>query len=171
MKRLLPILALIYSWCRIPLWLVVGVGLGFGLPYAWYLNKLVRAGFESLSYELPSRVFARPLRLARGIPMSAEALRIELDAARYRRVDSIFEAGTYSVDANHFQIRTRAFNDGEGEHPELRLSVRLASGRVSSVEDLASGQKVELARVDPARIATLYGKSRQERRLVKVPRR
>ena len=128
----------------------MGAGLGFGLPYAWYLNKLVRAGFESLSYELPSRVFARPLRLARGVPMSAEALRIELDAARYREVDSVFEAGTYSVDANHFQIRTRAFNDGEGEHPELRLSVRLASGRVSSVEDLASGQKVELARVDPA---------------------
>ncbi len=168
MKRLLPILALIYSWCRIPLWLVLGVGLGFGLPYAWYLNKLVRAGFESLSYELPSRVFARPLRLARGVPMSAEALRIELDAARYRKVDSIFEAGTYSADANHFQIRTRAFNDGEGEHPELRLSVRLASGRVSAIEDITSGQKVELARVDPARIATLYGKSRQERRLVKV---
>ncbi|MDZ4814251.1 MAG: penicillin-binding protein 1B [Pseudomonadota bacterium] len=168
MKRLLPILALIYSWCRIPLWLVVGVGLGFGLPYAWYLNKLVRAGFESLSYELPSRVFARPLRLARGVPMSAEALRIELDAARYRKVDSIFEAGTYSVDVNDFQIRTRAFNDGEGEHPEVRLSVRLASGSVSAIEDLASGQKVELASVDPARIATLYGKSRQERRLVKV---
>jgi len=168
LKRLLPILALIYSWCRIPLWLVVGVGLGFGLPYAWYLNKLVRAGFESLSYELPSRVFARPLRLARGVPMSAEALRIELDAARYRKVDSIFEAGTYSVDVNDFQIRTRAFNDGEGEHPEVRLSVRLASGSVSAIEDLASGQKVELASVDPARIATLYGKSRQERRLVKV---
>lgn len=166
--RLLPVLALMYRWCRVPLWLGFGVALGFGVPYAWYLDKLVRAGFDGLSYELPSRVYARPLRLARGVPMTAEALRIELDAARYREVESIFEAGTFHVDASRFQIRTRAFSDGEGEHPEAGLLVTLAAGRVAGVEDLANGQKIELAVVDPARIATLYGKTRQERRLVRV---
>lgn len=144
------------------------MGLGFGLPYAWYLDKLVRAGFDGLSYELPSRVYARPLRLAKGLPMNAEALRIELEAARYRKVDNIFEAGTYANDGARFQIHTRAFSDGEGEHAEMRLQVSLASGRVAALEDLVSGKVVELASVDPARIATLYGKTRQERRLVRV---
>jgi penicillin-binding protein 1B len=165
--RLLPILALVYHWCRIPLWLGLGIGMGFAIPYAWYLDKLVRTGFDGLSYELPSRVYARPLRLARGVPMSAEALRIELEAARYREVDNVFEAGTFSIAGNRFQIRTRAFNDGDGEHPELGLQVTLASGRIAKLEDLG-GKPVELASVDPARIATLYGKTRQERRLVKM---
>lgn len=168
LDRFLKFLATLYRWLRFPLWLGLGVALGFGLPYAWYLDKLVRAGFDDLSYELPSRVYARPLRLSRGIPMTAESLRIELAAARYREVDDIFEPGTYSVKAQQFQIRTRTFSDGEGEHPEMRLQVDLGKGVVGAVLDLSSGKALELVSIDPARIATLYGKSRQERRLVRV---
>ncbi len=168
MNRILPILALIYRWCRIPLWFGLGLGLGFALPYGWYLDKLVRTGFDNLSYELPSRVYARALRLARGVPMTADALRAELAAARYRETDNIFEAGTYAVEGARFQIHTRTFSDGEGEHPEARLQVTIASGRISAVDDLTDGKPVELSRIDPARIATLYGKTRQERRLVRI---
>lgn len=168
MNRFLPILGLIYRWCRIPLWFGLGLGLGFALPYGWYLDKLVRTGFDNLSYELPSRVYARALRLARSIPMNAEALRIELGASRYRETDNIFEAGTYTVDGPRFQIHTRAFTDGEGEHPEERLQVTIEKGRISALEDATTGKAIELSRIDPARIATLYGKARQERRLVRI---
>jgi penicillin-binding protein 1B len=168
LNRILPLLALIYRWCRIPLWFGFGLWLGFSLPYFWYLDKLVHAGFDTLSYELPSRVYARPLRLARNLPMTAEALRIELAAARYRESDNVFEAGTYVVDGSNFQIHTRAFVDGEGAHAEERLLVGLGSGRVRRLEDLGTGKPIELSRIDPARIATLYGKSRQERRLVRL---
>lgn len=168
LNRFLSLLALIYRWCRIPLWLGFGLWLGFSLPYFWYLDKLVHAGFDTLSYELPSRVYARPLRLARNVPMNAEALRVELAAARYRESDNVFEAGTYTVDGSTFQIHTRAFMDGEGAHAEERLLVGLASGRIRRLDDLATGKALELSQLDPARIATLYGKTRQERRLVRL---
>lgn len=168
LNRFLSLLALIYRWCRIPLWLGFGLWLGFSLPYFWYLDKLVHAGFDTLSYELPSRVYARPLRLARNVPMTAEALRVELAAARYRESDNVFEAGTYMVDGSTFQIHTRAFMDGAGAHAEERLLVGLASGRIRRLEDLATGKALELSQLDPARIATLYGKTRQERRLVRL---
>lgn len=168
MLRFRHIFALLYRYLRIPLWLGLGLTLGFGLPYGWYLDRLVRAGFDNLTYQLPSRVYARALRLVRGMPMNAETLRIELGASRYRETDNPFEPGTFSVQGNQFQISTRAFVDGDGAQTEKYLTVTLAGGRVATLDDNASTKPVKSIKIDPARIATLYGKQRQERRLIKI---
>lgn len=168
MDRLLLIVATAYHWLRIPLWLGIGFALGFGLPYGWYLDRLVRAGFDGLSYQLPSRVYARALVLRPGLPMTEAALRIELNAARYREVAGAAEPGSFSIQSKEIQIHTRAFADGEGRHPAAQLLVTLSGGRISRLEDANRLGAIAVARVDPARIATLYGKQHQERRLVKL---
>src|SRR5580765_7257681 len=68
---------------RIPFWLLLGTSIGFLAPYLIYLDSQVRARFDDLSWDLPSRVYARPLELTPGLPMSAEALALELEASRY----------------------------------------------------------------------------------------
>jgi len=158
----------IYRSIRIPLWLGLGLALGFALPYGWYLDQLVQNGFDRLSYALPSRVYARALRLAPGLPMDAAALRIELGAARYREAENAFEAGSFQVLGNRFEIHSRGFADGAGRHPAQNLLVSLAGGRVASVVNQSTGRTLPEALIDPARIATLYGRKRQERRLVRL---
>ncbi|MBK7146774.1 MAG: penicillin-binding protein 1B [Xanthomonadales bacterium] len=57
------------------------------------------------------------------------------------------------------------FVDGGGAQPSRRIRVALADGRVGKLEDVAGKRALEVVQIDPARIATLYGK---ERRLVKL---
>ena len=49
-----------------------------------------------------------------------------------------------------------------------RIEVVLSGGRVASVRDAARRQALKSARLDPARIATLYGQQQEERRLVRI---
>lgn len=62
----------------------LGLGLGFLIPYTLYLNHQVSQRFGALQWQIPTRVYARPLQLAPGVAMDAQTLKTELDAASYR---------------------------------------------------------------------------------------
>lgn len=145
-----------------------GLFLGLGVPYLWYLDKQVRTEFAQLQWQVPTRVYARPLLLKPGVRLDAAALELELAAATYRN-DGVGQLpGTYSHKGNRFQIGTRAFTDMDGPVPERRLDVALAGGRVAQLRDGRTRMRIDSARVDPARIATLYGIDEEERRLVRM---
>ncbi|MBK8285932.1 MAG: penicillin-binding protein 1B [Ahniella sp.] len=167
-SKILPALKFLYRWLRTPALVALGIAVGFGVPYFWHIDRLVRAGFSNLTYELPSRVYARPLRLERGQRIDAATLKLELAASRYAEADPVTEPGTYAERDQTFDIATREFVDGDGRHRAARLQVVLNRGRVARLTEIGSKTDLESALIDPARIATLYGKSRQERRLVRL---
>lgn len=168
MTRFLDLLRRCYRWFRVPIWLGLGLVIGFLGPYLWYLDRLVRAGFDGLRFDTPSRVYARALELRPGRALDAETLLLELEAARYGQSADAIQPGSYVRDGNSFLIQTRAFVDGGGAQPSRRIRVTLANRRIGKLEDVAAKRALESVKIDPARIATLYGKARQERRLVKV---
>ena len=155
-------------------WLLRGVLAGFalllviGLPMLWVLDKQVRSEFDQLAWQVPTRVYARPLLLKPGLRLDAATLELELASAGYRKDGGGDVPGTYLRDGGRFRIGTRAFTDLDGPVPAARLEVVLAGGKVSSVADRRAG-KLDAARIDPARIATLYGGNvQEERRLVQL---
>ena len=147
--------------------------LGFGLlvgalvPWFWSVDARVREEFGALQWQVPTRVMARPLLLARGLVMNADALEQELAAARYREDGEARLPGRYARDGERWTIHTRDFVDVDGPVPAARLVLTLSKGRIASLRD-ADGKDLAQARVDPARIATLYGTRQEERRLVKL---
>jgi penicillin-binding protein 1B len=145
----------------------VGLGLGFLIPYMVYLNHQVSQRFGELQWQVPTRVYARPLRLAPGLAMDARTLKTELDAAAYHEGDGV-RAGTYVRDGGRWTISSRGFRDIDGAVGPSRIEVVLSGGRVSAVRDLAGKREVRAVRLDAARIATLYGQRQEERRLVRV---
>ncbi len=158
----------LWRWLRAPFWLGVGILAGFLGPYLIYLDSQVRSRFDDLSWDLPSRVYARPLELRAGLPMNAKALSIELDAARYVRASDAKLPGTYMASGDRFTIARRSFADVDGREPARRFAIVLSNGAVASLTDTDRGTPVENARLDPARIATLYGAEQEERRVVKL---
>ncbi|TWI14100.1 penicillin-binding protein 1B [Lysobacter ruishenii] len=154
---------------RIVIWILaaIGLGLGFLIPYSLYLNHEVGQRFGQLRWQIPTRVYARPLELAPGLAMDAGTLKTELDAAAYRQGDGVRE-GSYSREGGRWRISSRGFNDVDGSVPKRRVEVVLSGGRVASVRDAASRKALRGARLDPARIATLYGQKQEERRLVRI---
>ena len=146
---------------------VAGIGLGFLIPYTLYLNHQVSQHFGQLQWQLPTRVYARPLQLEPGIAMDAATLKTELDAAAYRDDGHGEKPGTYAQKDGRFTIYSHGYFDVEGRIAAQRIEVRLSGGRVASVSSVGGGA-LKAARLDPARIATLYGQNQEERRLVQL---
>ncbi|GGD35374.1 penicillin-binding protein 1B [Pseudoxanthomonas indica] len=146
----------------------VALGLGFLIPYTLYLNHQVTQRFGELRWQVPTRVYARPLAVAPGVAMDAQTLKTELDAASYRDDGKGELPGTYARNGGRYTIANRGYTDVDGIVAPRRLQVTLSSGRVLTVRDVARKQNLKAARLDPARIATLYGQKQEERRLVRL---
>lgn len=150
---------------RYPVLLGLGLLLGFLLPYFWTIDRWLQQEFGRLTWSEPTRVWARPLHLRPGMVMRADALTAELAAAQYRAGGA--GPGSYTQDGSRFQIRSRAFRDVDHQRPAQQLKLELASGRLRSLQS-TDGKALSEAWLDPARIATLYGPQREERRLVRL---
>jgi penicillin-binding protein 1B len=146
----------------------IGLGLGFLIPYTLYLNHQVGERFGQLRWQIPTRVYARPLQLRAGLAMDAQTLKTELDAASYRDDGTGDRPGTYQHAGGRWRIASRGFHDVDGLVGPSRIEVQLGDGRVASVRDRARSRAVKSVRLDPARIATLYGQKQEERRLVRI---
>jgi len=156
------------GWLITAILAALGLGLGFLIPYTVYLNHQVSERFGALQWQIPTRVYARPLQLAPGLALDADTLTTELDAASYRQDGDGRAPGTYAREGNRFTIGNRGFIDVDGPVAPRRLQVSLSGGRVSSVREVDRKRALESARLDPARIATLYGQKQEERRLVRL---
>ncbi|WP_374013268.1 penicillin-binding protein 1B [Pseudoxanthomonas koreensis] len=146
----------------------IGLAIGFLVPYTLYLNSQVTRHFAALQWQIPTRVYARPLQLHRGLAMDARTLRTELDAAGYQEDASGQRPGSYHVDGDRFAISSRGYRDIDRQVPAQRIEVVLAGARVAQVRDPSSEKLLERVRLDPARVATLYGQRQEERRLVRI---
>lgn len=142
-----------------------GLFIGFCLPYFWSVDRWLQGEFGRLTWQEPTRVYARPLLLRAGEPMAPAQLREELAAADYR--EGARGEGSYSQQGEVFAIHTRDFRDAEGAIPGRLLQVRLAAGKVQWVRS-ATGDALASAKIDPARIGTFYGSDREERRLLRL---
>src|SRR5690606_19046831 len=87
--------------------------------------------------------------------------------ASYRE-DGGERPGTYAHEGSRWTIASRGFGDVDGGVAPSRVEVTLSGGQVARLRDVASGKAAKSVRLDPARIATLYGKSQEERQLVRI---
>ncbi|WP_313251766.1 penicillin-binding protein 1B [Stenotrophomonas sp.] len=146
----------------------VALGLGFLIPYTIYLNNQVTQRFGELRWQIPTRVYARPLVLSPGVAMNAATLKTELAASGYRDDGTGSSPGTYRVQGGSFRISSRGYIDVDGRIAPRQVEVVVSGGQVASLRDAADRKGLKAARLDPARIATLYGQKQEERRLVRI---
>lgn len=137
---------------------------GFALPWAWYLNQLIDDRFELAVEELPSQIYARPLRLREGQVLKPEQLTVELAAARYSRGEPD-RPGRYQQDGARWRLHSRDFVFPEGRQHGRGVQFQIEQNRVRQLRDLHGAPLTEV-RLDPARIGTLYGETEAERQPV-----
>ncbi|KAA9133434.1 penicillin-binding protein 1B [Marinihelvus fidelis] len=163
-KKRPGLLARLWRWGL----LAIGLGLGLLIPWTLWLNHVVVAEFEGRKWDLPSRVYARPLSLYSGLRLSPGALQRELDAAGYRRVDNPDDPGEFSSAGGRFEIHRRQFRFDDGVQEALRFRVSVADGQVTGLASPAGGAELGLVRLDPAEIASIYPLHEEDRSLVSL---
>ena len=134
--------------------------------YAVWLDFRIRDAFEGARWAVPARVFARPLELAPGAPLTADAIEAELELAGYRHVHSAFRPASYERDGDRLRLVTREFRFPDGAAPSRRVAVSVSGGRIAGVR--VDGESRSRARVDPAEIARIYPAHREDRVLLRL---
>lgn len=148
--------------------LALGVWLGLLAPWTLYLNHQVTTEFEGRKWDLPSRVYARPLELYPGTRLSRPDLELELKAAGYRAAATADKPGLYHAAGDKIDINRRGFHFPEGVEGSRRLQLTLQSNQVAALVDMTSGERLDLARIDPAEIASIYPLQNEDRTLVRI---
>jgi penicillin-binding protein 1B len=134
--------------------------------YGVYLDQQVRRQFEGKRWAIPARVYARPLELYDGLPLTAARLARELDLAGYRQDERLSFAGSYQHSGERLELVTRGFAFGDESEPSRRLSIRFAGGQVAGIQT-ADGRAQELVRLDPAQIGSFHPLQHEDRELVR----
>ncbi len=148
--------------------LAFGAGLGLLVPWTIYLDHEVRTEFEGRKWDLPSRVYARPLELYPGLPITADMLREELTAAGYSQANTPDRPGQFSAQGGRFRVYKREFRFPDGFDGASRFTVEVAGGSVAALSKTESGQSASLIRLDPAEIASIYPLLREDRTVVRL---
>jgi penicillin-binding protein 1B len=145
--------------------LLLGLAIGIGVPWVVWLDIQVRGEFDGRNWDLPSRVYARPLSLYEGLAISRQSLLTELKAAGYRQTSS-GAPGSFSVSGSRFDIHRRAFTFEDGAVPATRFQLQLGQRSITSLGGNARVTDQGLVRLDPAEIASIYPLHDEDRTLV-----
>ncbi len=131
-----------------------------------YLDARITATFTDKMWELPAKVYARPLELFEGARLTADDLAYELEILGYRKVSSARNPGQVSRNGSRFDIYTRGFDFPQEREPARRIWIDLRGGRVA--EFSAGGRSVDLMRLDPVQIGGIYPSHGEDRVLVRL---
>ena len=163
-------------WFRAGAWLLAGLvlaGAAVGAVAVHGLDREIRERFEGQRWALPARVYARPLELYAGRPLTTDALRTELQTLNYRVSADGGGPGEFRVGNETVDLTTRPFVFGDGPEPARSVRVEFDGDLVRRVVERGSGQAVELMRIEPLLLGSIYPTHGQDRILVdleEVPR-
>ena len=136
---------------KFSLTLLVAVGLGLV-----YLNAHLTRQFESLSWAVGAKIFARPLELYQGAPFTLDQVRFELDLLNYQNVQGLPGQGQYQLDDQGIQVGIRGHAFPDGVEPDRFVRIDFAPRQVSSLTD-GRAQPLDIIRLEPLVLAQLSG--------------
>lgn len=140
-----------------------------GAIYVAYINHTVTAQFEGKRWALPARVYARPLELFEGMPLTPSQLEDELLQLGYERTAELNSPGTFKSSPREFHFVTRAFRFWDNSEPSLAVRAVLEKGNVVRLENGKTGKPLDIVRLDPLVIGSIYPAHNEDRVLVQLP--
>jgi penicillin-binding protein 1B len=132
-----------------------------------YLDQQIRSQFEGKRWALPAKVFARPLELYVGAPVSLNDLKIELKALGYQFVDKVSAPGQVAFSASRATLSTRGFYFPDEHEPARQLILDFSGDNLSQIRS-ADQQPLTLIRLEPALIGGIYPLNNEDRDLIQL---
>ena len=131
-----------------------------------YLDALVSTTFEGRKWEIPAKVFARPLELFPGKQLRADEFAHELSILGYRKVDRVTAAGQLRRSGQTLQLHTRSFRFPDEQVPAQSVTVHFSADQIATVS--SRGKALDLLRLEPVQIGGIYPRHREDRLLLQL---
>jgi penicillin-binding protein 1B len=136
-----------------------------GIVIVAVLGQRITSQFEGRRWTLPARVYAQPLDLYVGQPLSAERFTEELRRLGYLASEAADRPGTYRRKGGRVDVHLREFRFSDELQPAQSLRLDFSGGTMSSLRD-ARGSDVPVARLDPLLIGSIFPTHGEDRIVV-----
>ncbi len=156
------------KWCLILVVCLLGIGTIFYGRFSRF-NTVVQEKFEGRLWELPARVYARPLELYPGMHLVPDLFEKELIFMGYQRagnLDDLDAPGKYARTGNRFDLFCRPFDFGDEKLPERRSHIKIENNRVVNLQTSPDRADKTMERLDPVIVGGFYPSSMEDRILV-----
>ena len=159
-ERGIGLLALIFSI------VIIGAFLAFSL-YLIRLDNIIRDKFEGQRWDIPAKVFSRPLEVYTNAPVNQTDFTQELKLLGYKQSDSYTKSGSYVTSGSELYVHTRGFDFGDSVEPEQVLKVNFGNNQIAEVS-ATKPSATGIARLEPLLIGGIYPQHNEDRVLIKL---
>lgn len=153
-----------------PLWRKILIGIGCALAvlaliavlWVVHLDRVVVREFQGRHWSIPARVFAAPLELYAGAPVSANDLEDELKRLHYHRGDPSQGPGLYRRTGNAFDVQARRARFIDELREPQRVSLQADAAAITSMRQ-GNGADLPVFRLDPpvvGSVSPIHGEDR-----------
>lgn len=132
-----------------------------------FIDLHIRQQFEGKRWAVPAKVYARPLELYAGLPLSLQDLKIELQGLGYRFVNKVTQAGQAEFSATKAIIYSRGFQFPDGNEPAQQLILEFSNGHLSHLKKY-NGNPLALVRLEPILVGGIYPLNNEDRDLIRI---
>ncbi|MDH1365399.1 penicillin-binding protein 1B [Acinetobacter johnsonii] len=146
--------------------LVIAAFLVFSI-YLIRLDSVVRDKFEGKRWDIPAKVFARPLEVYTNAPVSQADFTQELKLLGYKSSENYTKSGNFVSSGNELYVHTRGFDFGDSVEPEQVLKVTFSDEQVAEVS-ATKPSSTGIARLEPMLIGGIYPQHNEDRVLIKL---
>lgn len=159
-ERGIGIIALIFCL------LVIAVFVAFSI-YVIRLDNIIRDKFEGNRWDIPAKVFARPLEIYANAPIDQADFQQELSLLGYKNSNNYTQSGHFVVQGNSLYVHTRGFDFGDSVEPEQILQIAFANNMVLDIK-ATKPSSTGIARLEPMLIGGIYPQHNEDRVLIKL---
>ena len=136
------------------------------LLFTAYLDARIRQSFEGNKWQIPARVYARPLELFVGLEKNRGEIVEELRDLGYSS-GGVSRPGSFLLQRDAIVLHSRGFQFWDGKEPSRQLKLGFAGDHIARLTDL-QGLEVPLARLEPIEIGAIYPSHKEDRILLKL---
>jgi penicillin-binding protein 1B len=133
--------------------------------YIYYVDRSVTLQFQGRRWTLPAQVYAAPLELYVGAPLSMTDLLAELARLQYRPAAKLDRPGSYHREDERIDIALRAARFADEMRPAQMLTVVAGARSIEALRD-ASGHDIPVLRLDPLLIGSIFPTHGEDRIVV-----
>ncbi|MCG6881942.1 MAG: penicillin-binding protein 1B [Deltaproteobacteria bacterium] len=154
----------------VALLLVVCVIFGYGVYHQYvHFNQMVLERFQGRLWELPARVYARPMSLYPGMRLNTLTFEQALNRMGYQQVKDpkeFISPGRYFRKRDVFTLFRRPFKHEKETHASGKIQIKIQNSRVLDLQDVRSRESLEMVRLSPLLIGSFYPKNNEDRVLL-----
>jgi len=136
---------------------------------AWiiFLDLRVTKKFNGKRWELPARVYARPLELYEGLPLSINRLISELKSLGYRQVSGAKKEGQFFRQGDKIKIFTRGFDFTDGPEEPMQVDIIFSNNHIYKLARTCK-EPLDLVRLEPLLFGGFYPLHKEDRLVVRI---